>query len=114
MAKSVMLNNGRQWRTQHDALEHFKQMLARYRNGERVADPSDHADLCALISRYDEFVPAGEDTKAGQGVSHFSRESNASAGWTTDGFHVHRLDSTSIDFSYIEAVKCASEPVSKT
>lgn len=104
MVKPVTLSNGRQWRMQKDALAHFKQMLGRYQNGDRILDPTDHNDLCALLERYDSVLPAGHPTKSGNGVSHFSREQNRGDGWTTDGFHVHRLDGTAIDFSYIYAV----------
>jgi Protein of unknown function (DUF3223) len=105
MVKSVHLPNGRQWRTRSEALAHFKQMLARYSNGELVSATSDHDDLCALLALYDSVLAPGEPTKAGARISHFSREQNAGEGWTTDGFHVHRIDGTSIDFSYISAVR---------
>jgi len=105
MVKPIRLSNGRQWRTQKDALQHFKQMLARYENGDRIDAPSDHDDLCALLSRYDSVLSPGEVTKVGTGVAYFSRERNVGDGWSTDGFHVHRTDGTSIDFSYISAVK---------
>jgi hypothetical protein len=104
VAKSVALSNGRNWKFQKDALAHFKSMLARYQNGQRVEDQSDHADLCALLERYDAVLPAGVSTKSAGGISHFSRAQNVGEGWATDGFHVHRLDGTSIDFSYIDAV----------
>lgn len=105
MAKPVQLPNGRQWRTRSEALEHFKQMLARHSNGERVTAPADHDDLCALLTLYDGVLAPGEPTKTGSGISHFSRERNAGDRWSTDGFHVHRTDGTSIDFSYISAVR---------
>ncbi len=108
MAKSVQLSNGRQWRTQKDALQHFKQMLARYENGDRVSESADHDDLRALIARYDSVLASGAVTKTGPGIEYFSRERNIGDGWSTDGFHVHRTDGTSIDFSYISAVKCES------
>jgi hypothetical protein len=34
---------------------------------------------------------------------------NIGDGYATSGFHVHRIDGTSIDFSYIQAVKTASK-----
>lgn len=112
MAKPVKLSNGRQWRTQTQALEHFKQMLARYSTGDRVTNPSDHDDLSALLARYDSVVPENGETKTGVGIEYFSRQRNANEGWSTDGFHVHRTDGTSIDFSYIGAVK--TEPPGST
>jgi hypothetical protein len=104
MAKSVALLNGRQWRTRAEALKHFKEMLKRHARGERVVDSHDHSDLVALLQRYDALLPAGADRKAGGGISHFSKELNLGEGWVSDGFHVHRIDGTSIDFSYIDAV----------
>lgn len=106
MVKPVQLSNGRLWRAQKDALLHFKQMLARYSNGDTIRDPIDHSDLCALLARYDSVLSAGEETKSGIGISHFSRERNVGEGWSSDGFHVHRLDGTSVDFSYIGAIRC--------
>lgn len=105
MVKSVQLSNGRTWRTQADALAHFKQMLARYSNGDRVEDTTDHDDLAALLERYDGAITDGGPSKIGVGIDHFRRQCNAGIGWSTDGFWVHRTDGTSIDFSYISAVK---------
>ena len=73
-----------------------------------MESPIDHADLCALLQSYDASLPVGSLTKTGCGISHFSKQHNFAEGWTTDGFHVHRTDGSSIDFSYIEAVKAAS------
>ena len=105
MVKPVQLSNGRSWRAQKDALQHFKGMLARYAIGAHVSVSEDHEDLRALIERYDALLPPGEETKAGAGIVYFSKQRNAGEGWTTEGFHVHRVDGTSIDFSYISAVK---------
>lgn len=80
-------------------------MLARYSNGELVSVMSDHDDLSALLAICDGVLARGEPTKSGAGISHFSREQNAGEGWSTDGFHVHRTDGTSIDFSYISEVR---------
>lgn len=104
MAKPVQLPNGRHWRTQTEALKHFKEMLGRHERGDRIEDPQDHADLESLLQRYDGLLPSGAVTKCGAGVSHFSKELNVGEGWVSDGFHVHRVDGTSIDFSYIDAV----------
>ncbi|WP_281664985.1 DCL family protein [Paraburkholderia fungorum] len=108
MAKKVSLPNGRTWSKQGDAMQHFKAMLARYNNGDRVADPQDHDDLSALLIPYDGRLPPGANTKIGAGISHFTRQVNTGDRWRSAGFHVHRIDGSSIDFSYIEAVKAAS------
>jgi len=108
MVKKVDLPNGKHWGKQKDALEHFKAMLARYGNGDRISDPRDHDDLCALIQVYDTKRLSGAEAKAGLGISHFSRELNEGEQWRSPGFHVHRVDNSSIDFSFYEAVKSAS------
>ncbi len=108
MTKSVKLPNGRHWRTQGEAMDHFKNMLSRSTLGERVIDADDHADLAALLQVYDSVLPAGAPTKAGDGVDFFSKQRNRGDGWSSDGFHVHRVDGTQIDFSYKEAVRVAS------
>lgn len=108
MTKPVRLSNGRCWGSQGEALAHFKSMLARHNAGERVSVASDHADLAALLAVYDSVLPAGSPTKAGAGIDFFSKQTNRGERWSTDGFHVHRLDGTQIDFSYIDAVRVAS------
>ena len=107
MAKTVSLPNGKNWRLQKEALEYFKAMLARYTLGERVTESADHADLSALLQVYDGVLPQGE-AKGGVGIEYFSKQRNSGEGWSTDGFHVHRTDGSSVDFSYIQAVKVAS------
>jgi hypothetical protein len=57
-----------------------------------------------LLELYDSVVPPGGITKAGTGIRSFSRQHNADEGWSTSGFHVHRSDGTSIDFSFYHAV----------
>ena len=105
MARPVSLKNGRSWPFQKDAIAHFRSILSKYQDCERISDSSDDSDLRALLARYDSLVPAGEPTKSGCGVDHFSRELNVGDGYATSGFHVHRIDGTSIDFSFYEAVK---------
>jgi hypothetical protein len=89
MGRVFALANGRTWTTQRDALAHFKNMLARYKTGDIVSDPSDHSDLAALLHHYDGFLASGQPTKVGVGIDHFSRQRNGGPGWSTDGFHVH-------------------------
>lgn len=108
MAKPVTLPNGKNWRLQKEALDYFKAMLARYTLGERVTESADHADLSALLQVYDGVLLSGETTKTGTGIEYFSKQRNNGDGWSTDGFHVHRTDGSSVDFSYIQAVKVAS------
>lgn len=104
MAKSVILSNGKQWPTKKAATAHFTAMLARYTNGQRI-DSADAVDLAALLVRYDQCVQPGHVPKIGAGISHFTRELNIGAGYASSGFHVHRVDGTSDDFSFWDAVK---------
>ena len=108
MAKIVSLLNGRVWPTQKAALSHFKDMLHRYSNGEIVDDPTDLSDLIALLIIYDKSRADDELSKIGEGVNHIKRLSNSVLGWPTDGFWVFRIDGSSVDFSYIAAVKSAT------
>lgn len=103
MTKPVTLANGRAWSSKKDALLHFKNMLARYSVGQRVSDMTDHGDLVALLEKYDKSARQGE-SKTGCGIDFFSKEQNSGEGWSTAGFHVHRLDGSSDDFSYRDAV----------
>ena len=105
MTKSVQLSNGRQWRSRKDAKAHFREMLHRYKDGEKVTDPSDESDLRALVDLYDSVMPAGKPTKTGTGIKGFSRQVNSGPGFSTPGFHVHRTDESSIDFSIYDAVE---------
>jgi len=104
MAKAVKLANGKSWRTRTAAIEHFREMLKKYRPGQTIDDAADHDDLAALLHRYDGALPPGSPTKRGSGISHFSKQLNMGEGWTSLGFHVHRVDGTSDDFSIRHAV----------
>lgn len=105
MAKPVVIGS-RSFRTQSNALNHFKALLHRYQDSQRVSDSNDHTDLVALIERYDLALEAvGEPTKGANQISHFERRLNTGTGWSTSGFWVVRQDGTETDFSYIDAVK---------
>jgi hypothetical protein len=108
MAKTVTLKNGRHWATQKAALSHFKDLLHRYKNGDVVDCPVDIDDLTALLVAYDETRSPEESSKIGVGIQCIKRLSNSILGWPTDGFWVFRIDESSVDFSYIAAVKSAT------
>ena len=107
MAKSIpiLLPNGRSWSKKGDARDHFKAMLARYRDGDRVSNATDHADLDALLAVYDSFVPPVQTTKKGSGVAHFERrmDKDSSHQVQTSCFFVVQTDGSSIDFSTLRA-----------
>ncbi|MDH4745871.1 DCL family protein [Sphingomonas sp. CBMAI 2297] len=102
--KSIELSNGRSWKSQKAALEHFKAMLGRYADNETVEDAVDHDDLLAVLERYDAAIMDGPP-KIGCGVDLFVRRRNAGEGYSTPGFWVRRTDGSETDFSYISAVK---------
>ncbi|MBV8456133.1 MAG: DCL family protein [Acetobacteraceae bacterium] len=77
--------------TQSLASVFFKQMLARYRPGDRVSD-EDALHLAALLQRYHEY-----EEKIGCGVDHFSVMMTEHG---TPCFRINRTDGTGTDFSY--------------
>lgn len=103
MAKGVELSNGKSWKTQAAAKQHFKDMLARYGDGATIADPDDHQDLCALLIRYDLLVSEGP-SKIGKGIDRFEKRKSFVNGYPTRGFWAYRIDKSDTDFSYISAI----------
>ncbi|WP_422110854.1 DCL family protein [Delftia tsuruhatensis] len=87
-------------------------MLSRYSVGDRVNNPSDHADLAALLAIYDSALTTGEPTKAGCGVCHFEKRWDMDHPGNTTCFFVVRTDGTSIDFSTIKALDAATSKAS--
>ena len=72
----------------------------------RVSDPGDHADLVALIERYDPILAeVGEPAKGCGQIDQFERRLNTGTGWNNSGFWVVRQDGSAADFSYIWAAK---------
>jgi hypothetical protein len=105
MAKPVEIGE-RSFRTQKAALDHFKELLHRYEDGQAITNPSDHADLVALIERYDPILEeVGEPTKGCGQIRLFERRLNTGTGWSSSGFWLIREDDSETDFSYIAAVK---------
>lgn len=107
----IRLPNGRSWPKKGDAVDHFKSMLARYSDGARVTNPSDHSDLASLLSVYDSVLQAGEPTKAGTGISYFERRKDQDHPGHTSCFFVVRTDGSSIDFSTRKALDVAGAKV---
>lgn len=103
MAKSVELSNGRIWKSKTAAEQHFRDMLARYHDGDHISDYQDHSDLSSLLERFDLLVSDGP-AKIGVGIKRFERRLNKGDGWSSPGFWVVRVDNTSTDFSYPKAV----------
>ena len=105
MAKPVEIGT-RSFRTQKSALDHYKALLHRYQDADRISAPEDHADLVALIDRYDPILDqVGEPAKGCGQIGHFERRLNTGTSWSNSGFWVVRQDGSATDFSYIWAVK---------
>lgn len=105
MAKVIEIG-ARRFSTQSSALGHYKALLHRYKDGARIESAGDHADLVALLDRYDPILEAvGEPPKGDGQIGHFERRLNTGTGWSSPGFWVVREDGTDTDFSYIDAVK---------
>lgn len=104
MAKPVEIGP-RSFRIQKSALDHYKALLHRYQDGDRISDPVDHANLVALIERYDPTLDqVGKPGKGCGQIGHFERRLNTGTSWSNSGFWVVRLDGSATDFSYIWAV----------
>ncbi|NSY99585.1 DCL family protein [Agrobacterium tumefaciens] len=103
MAKPVELSNGRIWKTKAAAKQHFRDMLARYEDGDVITDYDDHSDLSALLERFDVLVAEGAP-KIGPGIDRFERRLNKGDGWSSPGFWIVRTDKTATDFSFPKAV----------
>ena len=74
------------FRTQKNALEHYQALLHRQQDGQRISDPIDHADLVALIERYDPIPDEADEPTKGDGqIGHFERRLNTGTGWSTPG-----------------------------
>lgn len=103
MANPVELTNGQVFKSKKAAEQHFREMLARYSDGDQISDYQDHSDLSALLERFDLLVSDGP-SKIGAGIKRFERRMNKGDGWSSPGFWVLRVDDTPTDFSYVQAV----------
>lgn len=104
MTRSIELDNGQNWKTYSKAYKHFSEMLGRYDREQEITNPDDHADLCALLNRYDSILEKDGTSKIGCGVKYFTKQSNSSLGWSSDGFWLHRIDGSISDFSIKKAL----------
>jgi hypothetical protein len=105
MAKAVTLTNGRTWATRTAAIDHFTEMLSRYKHKEVLQPGADHEDLLALLYYYDRTLDPNASTKVGAGVAYFAKGLAHGEGFTSACFHVHRLDGSFDDFSFIKAIR---------
>ena len=107
----ISLPNGRNWPRKGDAVDHFKAMLARYSDGARVVDSTDHSDLASLLQVYDSVLDAGNPTKAGDGISHFERRKDRHPPGHTPSSFVVPTDGSTIAFSTRRALDVAGARV---
>lgn len=101
---AITLTNGKTWASQKAAKAHFKEILHGYANGAIVDDPGHHDDLAALVTRFDEVLPA-EERKGAAGIARFERRLNTGAGFATPGFWLVRPNGEATDFSYLRAIE---------
>ncbi len=94
----------REFASRGDATAFFKEMLNRYKPGDRVSD-DDFLDLSALLERHHEYAQ-----KVGVGIDYFEVIMTEHG---SQCFRVTRTDGTGTDFSYITCIK-GTPPSRKT
>ena len=95
MARQPIVLNGIEFKFRKDAIEHFKNMLERYRNGQSIAG-DDRDMLLALLERHPEA-----DKKIGCGVRRLYKDRTD---MPTSCFWIERTDGSRTDFSYRTAI----------
>ena len=95
MARQPIVLNGIEFKFQKDAIEHFKNMLERYRNGQTIAG-DDRDMLLALLERHPQA-----DKKIGCGVKRLYKDRTD---MPTSCFWIERTDGSRTDFSYRTAI----------
>lgn len=96
-ARSIKIET-RNFNKAADATTFFKEMLNRYRAGDRINE-TDALDLNALLKRHDELVE-----KVGVGIDYFC-VSKAPEPYSGKCFWIVRTDGTKVDISYIHCLK---------
>jgi len=95
MLRQSVVINGREFKYQKDAIEYFKKMLDRYRNGQTIT-ADDHEMLMSLLERHPEA-----DKKIGCGVKRLCKDKTD---MPTSCFWIEREDGSRTDFSYRTAI----------
>jgi hypothetical protein len=95
MPRQPIQINDREFRTQAEAIEFFKEMLNRHRNGQDVTG-DDYDMLLALLERHPEAL-----TKIGCGVQRLYKDRTD---MPTSCFWIERVDGSKTDFSYRTAI----------
>lgn len=79
MARPLELTNGQVFKSKKAAEQHFREMPARYNDGDHISDYQDHSDLSGLLERFDLLGPDGP-SKIGAGIKRFERRLNKDDG----------------------------------
>ncbi|MEG4045170.1 DCL family protein [Microcoleus sp. Pol17_C1] len=95
MARQPIVLKRIEFKFQKDAIEHFRNMLERYRNGQTIAG-DDRDMLLALLERHPEA-----DKKIGCGVKRLYKDRTD---MPTSCFWIERTDGSRTDFSYRTAI----------
>jgi Protein of unknown function (DUF3223) len=86
----------RQFPSKAAALRYIKHLRLTHRLDVPLGDPY-HAQVCDLISHH-----PGCDEKVGAGIDHFTVSLSP---WGNREFHLHRVDGTSVNFSYTKCLE---------
>ena len=98
MFKKTVIGS-RSFMSKKQAKEHYREILDRYKAGQKIDNSDDHEDLVALVDCLDQvLIDGGEDPKGDREISHFEKRLNQP--WSTAGFWIVRTDGTATDFSY--------------
>ncbi len=104
--KKPMPLGTRSFRTQKEALEHFRPLQRSYEDEQRISNQAGHLDLVALTERYDgALLYVGETTRDSGQIAHFERRLSTGTGWRSSGFWVICQNGAETVFSYIDAAK---------
>lgn len=109
MAKEIRLSNGRVWKSQKAAEDHFRAIREKYPLNTPIDEASDHDDLAALLERFDAALGDSE-SKIGKGIDYFYTKRNFVNGGSTVGFHVAQVGGQHTDFSFLWAIKGEPKP----
>lgn len=104
MARQPVVLNGIEFKFQKDAIEHFKNMLERYRNGQTIAG-DDRDMLLALLERHPQA-----DKKIGCGVKRLYKDRTD---MPTSCFWIERTDGSRTDFSYRTAISAKEKSLDR-
>ncbi len=100
MARKPIKIHDKEFNSQKEALEYFKNLLNSYNDGH-IFQRHDHEMLAGLLERH-----AEAHDKIGPGIKHFHKNPARKG---TSCFYVERVDGSSTDFSYIWAVNARSK-----